>query len=111
LQEESKQEVPKEQTDMDLPLIYEEPIFKGEFMIKYDKEKDSVRLVKDIAISLVASLAITVKDVYRFSETLELEDAFALPGDQRLRMVACLTSEMREIFMERIMAFLNFQID
>ena len=80
-------------------------------MIKYDKEKDSVRLVKDIAISLVASLAITVKDVYRFSETLELEDAFALPGDQRLRMVACLTSEMREVFMERIMAFLNFEID
>ena len=80
-------------------------------MIKYYKEKDSVRLVKDIAISLVASLAITVKDVYRFSETLELEDAFALPGDQRLMMVACHTSEMREVFMRQIMAFLNFEID
>ena len=110
-QEETKQEVPKQLTDIDLPLIYEEPIFKEKFMIYYDKEKDSVRLVKDTTISLVASLAITVKDVYRFSETLELEDAFALPGDQRLRMVACHTSEMREVFMTQIMSFLNFEID
>ena len=48
---------------MDLPLIYEEPIFKEEFMIYYDKEKDAVRLVKDTTIAIVGSVAITVKDV------------------------------------------------
>jgi hypothetical protein len=96
---------------MDLPLIYEEPIFKGKFMIYYDKEQDAVRLVKDTTVAIVGSVAITVKDVFRFSDTLELEDAFALPGDQRLRMVACHTSEMRELFLKQIYAFLNFQID
>ena len=36
-QDETKQEVPKMLTDMDLPLIHEEPMFKGEFMIYYDE--------------------------------------------------------------------------
>jgi hypothetical protein len=110
-QEESKQEVPKEQTDMDLPLIYEEPIFKGKFMIYYDKEQDAVRLVKDTTVAIVGSVAITVKDVFRFSDTLELENPDAATGDQLLMMVACHTSEMRELFLKQILAFLNFQID
>jgi hypothetical protein len=80
-------------------------------MIYYDKEQDAVRLVKDTTVAIVGSVAITVKDVLRFSDTLEIEDPDALAGDQRLMMVACHTSEMREVFMGQIMAFLNFQID
>jgi hypothetical protein len=96
---------------MDLPLIYEEPIFKGEFMIYYDKEKDAVRLVKDTTVSIVGSVAITVKDVFRFSDSLDIENPDAATGDQRLVMVACHTSEMRELFLKQIFSFLNFQID
>ena len=110
-QEETNQEVPKTLTDMDSPLIYEEPIFKGEFMIYYDETIGKVRLVKDTTVSIVGSIAITVKDVYRFSDILEVEDAFARPGDQRLKMFACHTLEMREIYRERILAFFNYYID
>ena len=96
---------------MDLPLIYEEPIFKGKFMIYYDKEQDAVRLVKDTTVAIVGSVAITVKDVFRFSDSLDIENPDAATGDQRLVMVACHTSEMRELFLKQIFSFLNFQID
>ena len=68
-------------------------------------------MVKDTTVSIVGSIAITVKDVYRFSDILENEDAFAVAGDQKLKMVACHTLEMREIYRERIFAFMNFFID
>ena len=95
----------------DLPLIFEEPMFKGEPLIFYDDQENSTCLVRDSVFSLIASLTMTVKDVYRFSETLELEDAFAVAGDQRLKMLDCRTPEMREVYWQEIFTFLNFFID
>ena len=86
-------------------------MFKGEPLIFYDDQENSTCLVRDSVFSLIASLTMTVKDVYRFSETLELEDAFAVAGDQRLKMLDCRTPEMREVYWQEIFAFLNFFID
>ena len=96
--------------DTELPYIFEEPVFKGEPLLFYDEEENSTRLAKDPVFSLIASLTITVRDVYRYSETLELEDAFAVAGDQRLKMLDCRTPEMREVIWQEVFAFLSFFI-
>ena len=67
-------------------------------------------MISETAFALVASLTFTVKDVFRFSETLTLNDAFANPCDQLLKMVDCRTQDMKKEYYERIGDFMTFGI-
>ena len=80
-------------------------------MIVYDEEAGSTRLVRDSAFALIGSVAITVKDVHRYSDSLKLEDPFAIAKDLRLKMVDCRTYDMKEVYMDKILGFLTMYID
>ena len=78
MQEETKEETKKPQKDTDLPLLEVEPMFEGEKMLIHDEK--GTRLDAGCCVALIASLILTVKDVYKFSESLSLCDDSAPPG-------------------------------
>jgi len=81
LQEESKKEEEKgsdkpfmtEKTlkAIQLPVLDEVPVFLDMPLI-FEDENGITRFNKKVALALIASLSLTIKDVYRFSSSLEL---------------------------------------
>ena len=84
-------------------------MFEGEKMLIHD-EKGS-RLDAGCCVALIASLILTVKDVYKFSESLSLCDDSAPPGEQLLQMTDCRTAETRAIYYAAIRDFMVFTVD
>ncbi len=60
-----------------------------------DNETGKTVLNRDVAFDLVASLTLTLRDVYRFSSGLDLAVVSDSPGEQLLQMVDCRFSETR----------------
>jgi hypothetical protein len=69
-----------------LPELYEVPTFMGVPLIIKD-DKGMTKFKADATAALIASVTITMKDVFRFASSLELCDANATVGEQMLRMV------------------------
>jgi len=69
-----------------LPELYEVPTFMGVPLIIKD-DKGMTKFKADATAALIASVTITIKDVFRFASSLELCDANATVGEQMLRMV------------------------
>ena len=90
MQEESKGE-PKA---YDLPILREQPTFKTLPLLMTNVSGKTV-LNDKIAFELVASLTLTVKDLFRFSEKLLMASDPNTTEEQTLQMVDCRTYETR----------------
>ena len=93
-------------TDIDLPVLEEEPIFQGQPLIVTDAS-GTTRINLPAAFGLVASLTLTVRDVFRFAEQLDLGADSDEPGEQALQMVDSRFSETRALYKKAIEQFLT----
>jgi hypothetical protein len=71
------------------------PVFKDKPLIVTDNVTGKTILNRDVAFDLVASLTLTMRDVYRFSSSLDLGHDSDNAGEQLLQMVDCRFSETR----------------
>ena len=86
-------EIQKPVKDYSLPALEEVPVFMGKPLII--EEKGKTHLNREVAFALVASLTLTIKDVFRFSSSLDLAVDTESPGEQLLQMVDCRFSDIR----------------
>ncbi len=66
-----------------LPVLEEEPVFMEQPLILTDAS-GKTRINFNPTFALVASLTLTVKDVFRFAEQLDLGTDSDVPGEQML---------------------------
>ena len=96
MQEETKQEIPKEPIVIEipnplkkvttLPDLYEVPSFMGQpLIIKDDRGVTSFN--KDVASALISSVTTTISNVLTFSSSIKTKVDSAILGEQVLEMV------------------------
>jgi hypothetical protein len=90
-----------------LPVLEEEPVFMGQPLIIIEDATGKTILNPIPAFALIASLTLTVKDVYKFAEQLDLGAGFDVPGEQMLQMVDSRFSDTRAIYKLAILTFIH----
>ena len=105
MQEEETKETMKKPLPIDLPELEEVPVFMDMPLITTD-DSGITRINVKPAFALIASLTLTIKDVYRFSSELVLGVDSDDPGEQELQMVDCRTADTRSVYKMAILEFI-----
>ena len=86
-------EIQKPEKDYSLPALEEVPVFMGKPLIY--EEKGKTHLNREVAFALIGCLTLTIKDVFRFSSSLDLAVDSDYAGEQLLQMVDSRFSDTR----------------